>query len=58
MFLVGVRLQECHCMLFLTADNPFAGKEQNITMEEVRRNELRLLAFCSVSVQGMILLPL
>ena len=45
-------------MLFLTADNPFAGKEQNITMEEVRRNELRLLAFCSVSVQGMILLPL
>ena len=26
---------ECHCMLFLTEDNDFAGKEQSITYEEV-----------------------
>jgi ferredoxin-thioredoxin reductase catalytic chain len=29
-------IQECHCMLFLTDDNDFAGKEQNITMDELR----------------------
>lgn len=28
--------KECHCMLFLTEDNDFAGKEQDITMDEVR----------------------
>lgn len=28
-------LQECHCMLFLTEDNDFAGREQNITIEEI-----------------------
>jgi len=27
--------KECHCMLFLTEDNPFAGKEREITMEEI-----------------------
>jgi ferredoxin-thioredoxin reductase catalytic chain len=27
--------KECHCMLFLTADNAFAGEQQEITMEEV-----------------------
>jgi len=29
-------LQECHCMLFLTEDNDFAGTDQQISMEEVR----------------------
>ena len=28
--------QECHCMLFLTEDNDFAGKDQSISMEEVK----------------------
>ncbi|KAH9623826.1 hypothetical protein KSS87_014514 [Heliosperma pusillum] len=28
--------QECHCMLFLTPDNDFAGKEQEITLDEIR----------------------
>lgn len=27
--------KECHCMLFLTEDNDFAGKEQAISMEEI-----------------------
>ncbi|KIZ07389.1 Ferredoxin thioredoxin reductase, beta subunit [Monoraphidium neglectum] len=27
--------KECHCMLFLTEDNDFAGREQEITHEEV-----------------------
>ncbi|GAB4821894.1 hypothetical protein N2152v2_008940 [Parachlorella kessleri] len=27
--------KECHCMLFLTEDNDFAGREQNITLQEV-----------------------
>ncbi|MEL6776336.1 MAG: ferredoxin-thioredoxin reductase catalytic domain-containing protein [Cyanobacteria bacterium J06597_16] len=28
--------QECHCMLFLTEENPFSGKEQEITFDEIR----------------------
>lgn len=28
--------KECHCMLFLTADNDFAGTSQSITFEEIR----------------------
>ncbi|MBF2037271.1 MAG: ferredoxin--nitrite reductase [Leptolyngbyaceae cyanobacterium T60_A2020_046] len=28
--------RECHCMLFLTEDNPFAGDKQDITFEEIR----------------------
>lgn len=28
---------ECHCMLFLTEDNDFAGKETEITYEEVSK---------------------
>ncbi|XP_057769442.1 ferredoxin-thioredoxin reductase catalytic chain, chloroplastic [Salvia miltiorrhiza] len=28
--------KECHCMLFLTPDNDFAGQEQAITLEEIR----------------------
>jgi ferredoxin-thioredoxin reductase catalytic chain len=28
-------LQECHCMLFLTEDNDFAGKEQEISIQEI-----------------------
>jgi len=27
--------KECHCMLFLTPDNEFAGQEQEITREEI-----------------------
>lgn len=27
--------KECHCMLFLTSDNDFAGEEQDIEMEEI-----------------------
>ncbi len=35
--------KECHCMLFLTPDNDFAGDKQEIAMEqiqEVRENQL------------------
>ncbi|CDP02158.1 unnamed protein product [Coffea canephora] len=28
--------KECHCMLFLTAENDFAGNEQAISLEEIR----------------------
>jgi ferredoxin-thioredoxin reductase catalytic chain len=28
--------KECHCMLFLTPDNPFCGDRQNISVEEIR----------------------
>ena len=28
--------KECHCMLFLTEDNPFRGEKQTISLEEVR----------------------
>jgi ferredoxin-thioredoxin reductase catalytic chain len=28
--------KECHCMLFLTPDNDFAGEKQDITLEEIR----------------------
>jgi ferredoxin-thioredoxin reductase catalytic chain len=28
--------KECHCMLFLTPDNDFAGDRQDITTEEIR----------------------
>ena len=27
--------KECHCMLFLTDDNDFAGDEQTISMDEL-----------------------
>lgn len=27
--------KECHCMLFLTEDNDFAGREQTITTQEI-----------------------
>ena len=27
--------KECHCMLFLTPDNDFAGEEQDISMEQL-----------------------
>jgi len=29
--------KECHCMLFLTTDNDFAGDQQEITMEEIEQ---------------------
>ncbi|MGB3240120.1 MAG: ferredoxin thioredoxin reductase catalytic beta subunit [Geitlerinemataceae cyanobacterium] len=28
--------KECHCMLFLTPDNDFAGDKQDISIEEIR----------------------
>ncbi len=28
--------KECHCMLFLTPDNEFAGKQQEISLEEIK----------------------
>ncbi|CAM8995371.1 hypothetical protein QQ045_007847 [Rhodiola kirilowii] len=28
--------KECHCMLFLTPENDFAGREQTITLDEIR----------------------
>jgi ferredoxin-thioredoxin reductase catalytic chain len=28
--------KECHCMLFLTPDNDFAGTEQEISLDQVR----------------------
>jgi ferredoxin-thioredoxin reductase catalytic chain len=28
--------KECHCMLFLTPDNDFAGERQDITVDEVK----------------------
>ena len=28
--------KECHCMLFLTADNPFVGEAQEISIDEIR----------------------
>ena len=27
--------KECHCMLFLTTDNDFAGEKQDITLDEI-----------------------
>nr|BAD18925.1 ferredoxin [Codonopsis lanceolata] len=30
--------KECHCMLFLTPDNDFAGQEQSITLEEIKES--------------------
>lgn len=28
--------KECHCMLFLTADNDFAGESQEISIDQIR----------------------
>ncbi|KAJ4707572.1 Ferredoxin-thioredoxin reductase, catalytic chain [Melia azedarach] len=28
--------KECHCMLFLTPDNDFAGQDQTITLDEIK----------------------
>ncbi len=28
--------KECHCMLFLTEDNPFRGEKQSISIEEIK----------------------
>ncbi|KAL6960660.1 ferredoxin:thioredoxin reductase [Sarracenia purpurea var. burkii] len=28
--------KECHCMLFLTPENDFAGKDQTISLEEIK----------------------
>jgi ferredoxin-thioredoxin reductase catalytic chain len=28
--------KECHCMLFLTPENDFAGEDQHITFDEIR----------------------
>ena len=29
------RVQECHCMLFLTEDNDFRGEDNKIALDEV-----------------------
>ncbi|MGK7873056.1 MAG: ferredoxin-thioredoxin reductase catalytic domain-containing protein [Xenococcaceae cyanobacterium] len=29
--------KECHCMLFITPDNEFAGEEQEISLEELKK---------------------
>jgi ferredoxin-thioredoxin reductase catalytic chain len=29
--------KECHCMLFLTEDNDFAGEQQTISLEEIEK---------------------
>ena len=29
--------KECHCMLFLTEDNPFRGDQQTISMDEINK---------------------
>ncbi|XP_020110873.1 ferredoxin-thioredoxin reductase catalytic chain, chloroplastic [Ananas comosus] len=34
--------KECHCMLFLTPENDFAGKEQAITLEEIKEATSKL----------------
>lgn len=31
--------KECHCMLFITPDNDFAGTRQDITIEELKEVE-------------------
>ncbi|MEI6380570.1 MAG: ferredoxin-thioredoxin reductase catalytic domain-containing protein [Cyanobacteriota bacterium ELA615] len=28
--------KECHCMLFVTEDNPFVGEEQRITLDYIK----------------------
>jgi ferredoxin-thioredoxin reductase catalytic chain len=28
--------KECHCMLFLTEDNPFRGEQQTISIDEIK----------------------
>ena len=28
--------RECHCMLFLTEDNDFAGEDQDISFDHIR----------------------
>lgn len=30
--------KECHCMLFLTEDNPFKGERQTISLDEIKAN--------------------
>ncbi|MEM1367304.1 MAG: ferredoxin-thioredoxin reductase catalytic domain-containing protein [Cyanobacteria bacterium P01_H01_bin.15] len=34
--------KECHCMLFLTADNDFAGTSQSISLEEIATTRRQL----------------
>lgn len=36
--------KECHCLLFLTPDHPFAGETREITLEEIREETNRFLA--------------
>ncbi|ATS18257.1 ferredoxin--nitrite reductase [Synechococcus sp. PCC 6717] len=33
--------RECHCLLFLTPDNPFVGTQQTITFEQIREETNR-----------------
>ncbi|KAJ8750155.1 hypothetical protein K2173_014070 [Erythroxylum novogranatense] len=34
--------KECHCMLFLTPENDFAGKDQTIALEEIKETTAHL----------------
>ncbi|KAL3526458.1 hypothetical protein ACH5RR_011114 [Cinchona calisaya] len=34
--------KECHCMLFLTPENDFAGKERTISLEEIKETTANL----------------
>lgn len=34
--------KECHCMLFLTPDNDFAGEKQEIDMEQIKEARANL----------------
>ncbi|KAL8545855.1 hypothetical protein ACS0TY_005829 [Phlomoides rotata] len=34
--------KECHCMLFLTHENDFAGQDQSITWEEIRETTVNM----------------
>jgi len=36
--------KECHCMLFLTPENEFAGSSQAISLEQIRETTGNLLA--------------
>lgn len=34
--------KECHCMLFLTPDNDFAGQDQSISLDEIKESTANL----------------
>ncbi|KAJ8775330.1 hypothetical protein K2173_020334 [Erythroxylum novogranatense] len=34
--------KECHCMLFLTPENDFSGKDQTISLEEIQKTTVNV----------------